>query len=535
MIRVKRPNITDWKNPDYEAIYRFRNWNLTRLRDGGEDAWEAAWTYYAAHPCEAINDWVTTYDPRLVNRGINPYVPFQLFPRQRECVDWLWDLYLTQKEGVLEKSRDCGATWVAASFSWWLWTFHEGVQIGFGSRKEGLVDRIGDPDSIFEKIRILIARLPVELRPADWKSSEDQPYMRIKNRETSSVMIGQGGRNIGRGGRSSLYFVDEAAFLEYPEEAQAALSANADAKIWLSTPNGTGNPFFRMRFSGNFPVFTFHWRDDPRKDQAWYDEKKRTLEPEVLAQEVDLDYEASDTQVCIPSIHVRASRTLRKALEKDGLLPALVKGSGVAGLDVGAGGPGKSVLVPRFGPIVKSSTKWGDDDTIDIAAKARACAIEQDCNIVKFDSIGVGRGVAAALRRMSGVISQGVNVGDRPTRTRWPDGKRAKDKFVNLKAELWWNVRDALRRTYEHWLHYAGEGGVAHDVQDLLFLPDDDALCAELSLPRYHHTEAGKIQIESKRQLAARGVASPDHAEALVLTYAPRVTVKGAARAKARW
>jgi len=76
---------------------------------------------------------------------------------------------------------------------------------------------------------------------------------------------------------------------------------------------------------------------------------------------------------------------------------------------------------------------------------------------------------------------------------------------------------------------------VAHDLQDLLFLPEDEALCAELSLPRYHHTETGKIQIESKRQLAARGVASPDHAEALVLTFAPRVAVKRAKRAQARW
>lgn len=532
---MQRPIITDWKAPDYSAVYRFRNWNYNRLKRGGQDAWDAAWSYYASHPCEAITDWVTTYDPRLAALGRDPYLPFVLFPRQREAVDWMWNCYKEQDERVMEKSRDCGATWMAVGFSWWLWTFHSGVQIGFGSRKEKLVDNIGDPDTILQKFRMVLDRMPLEMKPIGFNTNEDYPFMRIKNRENGSVIIGQGGRNIGRGGRSSLYFVDEAAFLEHPEEAEAALSANSDAKIWLSTPNGTGNPFYRKRFSGNFKVFTFHWSEDPRKDQAWYDKKKQTLEPEVFAQEVDLDYEASDTQIVIPSLWVRASQALRQALERDGLMPTLAAQGSIAGLDVAGGGAAKSVLIPRNGPTVGKSIAWSDEDTINTAGRAREAADQVGAWIIKFDSIGIGRGVAAAFRRMPGLITQGVNVGDRPTRERWPDKKRACDKFVNLKAELWWIVRDALRRTYEHWLHYEGRDGVAHDVDDLLLLPSDDALCAELSLPRYFYTESGKIQIESKKQMAARGVASPDHADALVLTYAPRKSTKKSTRVRARW
>ena len=525
---LPRPGIQDWKNPDYEAVYRWRNWNLSRLRSGGQAAWDAAFSYYASHPVEAIEDWITTYDPRLANRGLNAYVPFILFQRQKECVYWLWDLYRAAREGVLEKSRDCGASWLTISFSWWLWTFHQGVQCGFGSRKEGLVDRIGDPDSLLQKHRIILERLPEELKPLGFKPSEDVPFCRIKNRETGSNIIGQGGRNIGRGGRSTIYFVDEAAFLEHPDDAEAALSANADAKVWVSTPNGTGNPFYRKRVSGNFDVFTFLWTDDPRKDQAWYEEKKRTLEPEVLAQEVDLDYEASDSNIVIPALWVRASRELRKQLEGAKTLN-IERSNGIAGLDVAAGGRAKTVLVPRFGVVVDKTVAWSDDDTINVAGRAQEEADDHKCTLVKFDSIGVGRGVAAAFRRMP-VQAQGVNVGDKPTRDIWPDKKRARDKFVNLKAELWWTVRDRLRRTYEHWLHYNGEDGVEHELDDLLLLPDDNALAAELSLPRYHKTETGKIQIESKKQMAARGVASPDHAEALVLTFAPRPARRGRAR-----
>jgi hypothetical protein len=44
--------------------------------------------------------------------------------------------------GLVEKSRDMGATWLAVSFSVWLFLFVPGATVGWGSRKEALVDRI---------------------------------------------------------------------------------------------------------------------------------------------------------------------------------------------------------------------------------------------------------------------------------------------------------------------------------------------------------------------------------------------------------
>ena len=108
-----------------------------------------------------------------------------------------------------------------------------------------------------------------------------------------TIIKGEAGDNIGRGGRSSIYFKDESAFYERPDKIEAALSQNSDVKIDVSTPNGTGNPFYRKRHGGQIPVFTFHWRQDPRKDQAWYDNQKRILDPVILAQEVDIDYTSS--------------------------------------------------------------------------------------------------------------------------------------------------------------------------------------------------------------------------------------------------
>ena len=42
---------------------------------------------------------------------------------------------------------------MSCAFATWLWLFHAGSTVGFGSRKEILVDRAGDMQSIFEKIR----------------------------------------------------------------------------------------------------------------------------------------------------------------------------------------------------------------------------------------------------------------------------------------------------------------------------------------------------------------------------------------------
>ncbi|MEE8551524.1 MAG: terminase family protein [Gemmatimonadota bacterium] len=525
--------ITDWKNPDYEPIYRRRNRRLDFVRLDG--SWDTLFAYYKTHPVDAIEDWVVTFDPRLASDGRPAYVPFILFPKQHEFIAWLWERFKNKEEGVVEKSRAMGASWLCIAFAWWLWMFYPGVKISFGSRVERDVDRIGDPDSLFEKFRLMMRRLPDELQPAGWDERDHAPFLKLINPENGNTITGEGGKQIGRGGRSTIYFVDEAAFIEYPDAVDKALSENTDCKIYVSTPNGTGNPFYRKRFGGKVPVFTFYWKDDPRKDEAWYEKKVRTLEPETVAQEIDLDYEASAGDVTVPAAWARASQLLRRQFAEDGLLPTITEKSGIGGLDVAAGGVGKSVFVPRYGPLVGQPTKWTDGDTINTAGRAQELAGHLQCYIVKFDSIGVGRGVSAALRRMEGARCQGVNVGDRPTRDRWPDGKRSKNKFVNLKAELWWIVRDRLRRTYEHWLHLAGEGGIQHELDDLLLLPDDSDLCSELSLPRYSFTETGKIQIESKRQLAARGIASPDSAEALILTYAPSPARKGSNRAVGLW
>jgi len=56
-------------------------------------------------------------------------------------------------------------------------------------------------------------------------------------------------------------------------------------------------------------------------------------------------------------------------------------------------------------------------------------------------------------------------------------------------------------------------------------LPDDDKVCDQLCLPGYHLNRRSRLVLESKEALQKRGEASPDDADAFVLTLAQAVAV----------
>jgi phage terminase large subunit len=549
---MARARPLDWMNPTYDAVYRERGRRLAQVRahaavwraenednpNKPESPWDVLMRHYAQHPVDFIEDWLFTYDPRLVSRGIDPYIPFILMPRQRELIEWIGERFKAREAGVVEKSRDTGVSWNCLAWSLWAWLFKPGIKISFGSRKETLVDNIGDPDSLLQKIRLMVGRLPQEMRPLGYDEDKHARYMKLTNPENGALITGEAGKNIGRGGRSSVYFVDESAFIEEADAVDAALSGNTEVRIDVSTPNPERPdcPFHRRARNNVFPVFRYHWRNDLRKDDAWYEHKKKTMEPEKVAAEIDIDYDARVEEVAIPGKWIRSSQEFRRHLERKGLLIRPEK-AGVGGLDVGAG-VAESVFIARWDYLVSMPRAWTDADTMNTAGRAEQYANESGCDVIKYDVIGVGQGVSAGLARIKNnrIAIRPVNVGNAPTDALWPDGKRASDKFSNLKAELWWIVRDRLRKTHEHWLFLSGQpGGEEHELADLLLLPDDERLGSQLSTVKYGYTEKGLLKMESKERLRTRGVASPDRAEALVLTFAPKPAKFKYSRARGYW
>jgi phage terminase large subunit len=157
--------------------------------------------------------YLWTYDPRLVGRSGGAYVPFKLWPKQRDIVLWMLERLRAAEEGLIEKSRDTGVTYLCAAVALHQWLFAPGFKATFGSRKVDYVDKKDNPDSIFAKLRIMLRRLPATMLPEGFSWSQHDHYMRLVNPQTGAVISGEGGDDMGRGGRSSVYFVDEAAFI----------------------------------------------------------------------------------------------------------------------------------------------------------------------------------------------------------------------------------------------------------------------------------------------------------------------------------
>lgn len=494
------PDGFDFKAPNYDAVYADRVKKLTNLRAQPE-LLPAVKAFYKDNPVAFLDDWGMTFDPRNVEIGLPSVVPFLLFPKQAEFIEWTRARWLGREDGLAEKSRDMGVSWLCVGFAVWMWLFHPGTVVGFGSRKEEYVDKIGDPKSLFWKVRQFIALLPVEFRPAGWDEKKHAPYMKITNPENGSAIIGEAGSNIGRGNRASLYFLDEAAFLEHPEAIDAALSQTANCKISVSTPNGPGNPFARKRHGGKMKVFTFNWRDDPRKGEDWYRAQVEKIDdPVIIAQEIDIDYSASMGDAFIPG------KLVDLAMQNG---PADVEAIGPLqlGVDVARFGDDKSVITARRGRVVFWQRVFSGLDTMALAQKVKNevdvfKAAGQRVEQIAVDTIGVGSGVADRLRMfypevrnaMGQLVSHSIVV-DVNSSLQVDDGEN-----YNLRAQMWANGLEWLKA-----------GPVS--------LPNDPELKTDLSALKYKF-KANLRLIEGKADAKKRGIKSPDRADSLMLTFA---------------
>lgn len=160
----------------------------------------------------------------------------------------------------------------------------------------------------------------------------------------------------------------------------------------------------------------------------------------------------------------------------------------VAGVDVAGPGEDETVLTVRQGSNVIARHVWSiPDPRGEVVAALRPHTFEK----VNVDSIGIGYYMARHIED-AGYTVVDVNVGESP---------RDKEKFSNMKAELYWGLRERF------------EDGDVHGI-------DDDLLISQLTGIKYKHNARGQIVIESKDDARKRGVSSPDRAESLMLAFA---------------
>lgn len=525
----------DFKNPDYVAVFRARFEMLDHL-DAHPDEVEAWKVHYKRGPegiADFISDFGVTFDPRNPEVDMPAVVPFVLFEKQREWVYWAWERWRARSPGATEKSRECGVTWLAVAFSCSLCLFFDGVNVGFGSRKEDLVDKIGTMKPILPKARLFMTNLPECFR-GGWLPWRDTAFMRLNFPRTGSLITGEAGNQLGRGDRTSLYFVDEAEYLEQPEDVDFALSQTTNCRIDISSVNGSANPTARRIITRKVRVFVFDWHDDPRKDDAWYQKQVADLDAVVVAQEIDRDRSASVQGIVVPGAWVKACIGAKRRL---GIAPS---GEKLLAFDIGDEGDA-CAMVGGQGTTVGVAEEWRGkgSDTFASVEHAFAIADENECRTWRYDADGLGalvRGDARVIndRRREEKLREHVVVGFQGsgavvdpegivegTKGREGDkGRLNQDYFQNRKAQGWWDLRRRAQRTYL-WVE-KGKACEPDDILDLdpgLFEKPESIgwqLVRELSQPTYQTNGAGKIVIDKKPE----GQPSPNLADCVMMRYA---------------
>lgn len=173
------------------------------------------------------------------------------------------------------------------------------------------------------------------------------------------------------------------------------------------------------------------------------------------------------------------------------------------GVDVG-GGADKTVVALRRGPHVRIIHKDQNPNTMETAGNVARLIRENKAVCCKIDEIGIGKGVVDRLQEQveEGELDCeiiGINVGQ-------PPSEEGKLYFVNLRAELWWVMRERFQATDET---------TTIDIDS-----GDDVLAGQLSDMKFKRTSRGHILIESKKDMKKRGKPSPDEADAIMLAFA---------------
>lgn len=228
-----------------------------------------------------FNVWCWTYDPRSEGR----HLPFVTYPFQDETILQINEAIEKGENVFIDKSRDMGATYMVLYVMLWRWRYKKGENFRIGSRKEDLVDRKGDMDTLFEKLRYQLERLPWWLQPVGFNlGKHGQTYMRILNPENGNSLIGEAtNRDFARGGRQKAVLFDEFQAWEQAEEAWRSASDATLCKIPLGTPEGAGNKFAELARGDEIKrKVRLWWWKHPRKSVTTPEHLEKVKRGEVF-------------------------------------------------------------------------------------------------------------------------------------------------------------------------------------------------------------------------------------------------------------
>jgi len=280
------------------------------------------------------------------------------------------------------------------------------------------------------------------------------------------------------------------------EAAAGSMSGHSAVTVLLGNPVRGSGYFFETHNRLKDEWFTLHVncekskrvsKEFVREMAIKYGEESNAYRVRVLG-----EFPLADDDTMIPFSVVE--QAMNRDIEVDKFA------SMTYGIDVARFGSDKSALAKKKGNVITEVKKWRGLDLMQLvgAIKAEYDSEEPEDRPLNIyiDSIGLGSGVVDRLREM-GMPVVGINVSESPA---------MKNAYINLRGELWGKMKN--------WLE-----------QRNCVLPKDDDLLADLTAPRYTFNSSGKLRVESKEEMKKRGLASPDLADACILTLAGEAAV----------
>lgn len=167
-------------------------------------------------------------------------------------------------------------------------------------------------------------------------------------------------------------------------------------------------------------------------------------------------------------------------------------GEKIIGLDPSRGGDMAAMVGRQGGKVawIKRRKLTSKNKGVEIAEWLKEEMILLGATKAYIEDVGIGA-AAVDIGRQMGL----------PIISVYPSGKATQSKkFHNKRAEMWWQVRYRLQK-------------------ELLELPDDDMLEADLCAPEYEFDLNGRIQIEKKENIRKRIGRSPDSGDALAISF----------------
>ena len=168
----------------------------------------------------------------------------------------------------------------------------------------------------------------------------------------------------------------------------------------------------------------------------------------------------------------------------------------IIGVDPARFGADATVIAVRQGRDIVRIDRHRGDDTMTVVGHIIEAIEEYKPALVVIDEGGLGAGIVDRLKEQRYKI-KGINFGNK---------SKNPIMYGNMRAQMWGDMRE--------WLKTAS-------------IPNDRFLKTDLISPMMKPDSRGTIFLESKKDMKARGLASPDAADAICVTFAFPVAHRG--------